>query len=345
MDFLNLLIPKEKIVGIEIGGQKLRMLYLEKDNFGNVGVRGKSEVDLPDGTIAFGRVIDKKKLSESLVKLRKDFSPQRELSRFAIVTISQNGVYSDIFELPKDLNGEQIIEAISLNAAATLPLPLTKCYIDWQTIEEKGNKNKVMVSIIPKEIADAYISVLKENGFSLIALEPAPLSIARAADISNEPVLFFYLTNEGVTSAIYNQKNSYFSQFESWQEVSGGKEIKNSPDLNEVLKIKIKNLIRYFENRHSPVKIKKILFASEGFSADKIIKNIDFSDLPIIKAKANIASLKDYEWIPVAGAAYRAFVPRSEDTIISLLPVGTENLYETEKATSFAKSISLMTFA
>lgn len=62
MDFLNLLIPKEKIVGIEIGGQKLRMLYLEKDNFGNVSVSGKSEVSLPDGTIAFGRVVDKKKL-------------------------------------------------------------------------------------------------------------------------------------------------------------------------------------------------------------------------------------------------------------------------------------------
>lgn len=258
------------------------------------------------------------------------------------MTISQNGVYSDILELPKDLNSEQMIEVIGLNAAATLPLPLAECYIDWQVIEEGENKNKVMVSTIPREIADVYISVLRENGFSLIALEPASLSMARAADVSSEPVLFFYLTDEGITSAIYNQKNSYFSQFESWQEASGGKEIKNLQDLNKVLKTKTKNLIRYFENRYSPVKIKKVLLASEGFDADKIIKNIDFLDLPITKAKSNIASLKNYDWIPVAGAAYRAFVPRSEDMIISLLPVGTESLYETEKAASFVRSIALV---
>lgn len=339
MDFLNLLIPKEKIVGLEISSRRLRMLALKKDSFGNISVQGKSEADLEDGVIDFGTVKDRKKLSEAIAKLKKTFMPQSALSAFAIVTISQNGVYSDILEFPKNLTNEQLVETISFNASKSLPLPLSECYLDWQAIEKGQTKEKVLISIIPKEIADAYISVLKENEFKIIALEPASLSIGRAADISNDSVLFLYLSEEGITSMIYSNSNCYLSQFEFWKESSGGAPIKDIGDLSRVLKIKIKNLAHYFENQHHKAKVKKVLLMSEGFDADEIIKNMDFKDMPIEKAKSGIPSIKNYDWIPAAGAAKRAFVPRSEDTIISLLPVGTESLYETQKAVSFAKSI------
>lgn len=345
MDFLDLLIPKEKVIGIEIGERKLRMIRLEKDSFGNVSVSGKSEIELAPGIIIFGRVADKKKLSESLAKLKRDFKPKNKLSQYAIVTISQNGIYSDVLELPANLSDEQTVEAVSLNAAASLPWLLAECYIDWQAIEKSGNKKKLLISVVPKEAIDSYAAVLKENDFKLIALEPASLSIARIADISDEPVLFFYLTDQGITSVIYNHKNPCISRFESWREASGGKEIKSLTDLNGVLKKKEKNLVSYFENQYAPAKIKKILLMSEGFETDRIIKNVDLAEKSIEKAKSAIPSIKNYDWMVAAGAAARAFIPRSEDTIISLLPVGTESLYETEKATSFMKSIMAVAFS
>lgn len=345
MDFLNLLIPKEKIIGLEIGTQKMRMLYLKRDSFGNVRIQGKAEVNLDDDVIIFGVIKNKKKLSSALMKLKENFKPKSEFSPFAIVTIPQNSVYSDVLSFPKYLKNDQLIEAISFNAATSLPLPLAECYMDWQVIESGETKNKVLISTIPKKIADDYIDVLKGNGFKLIALEPAALSISRAADTSYSTALFLYLTEEGATSMIYSNKNCYFSQFESWQELSGGKGISNLADLNKSLQSKIKNLARYFEKHYDPIKIKKVLLMSEGFNADEIIRNIDSADLPIEKAKSNIFEINNYDWIPAAGAAARGFIPRSDDTIISLLPVGTESLYDNQKALSFSKSIFAVIFS
>lgn len=339
MDFLNLLIPKEKIVGIEIASHKLRALALAKDSFGNFSIYGKSEVNLEEGVIDFGAVKDSKKLSEAIAKLKETFKPQKAFSPFAIVTISQNGVYSDILEFPKNLTNEQLIEAISFNAAKISPMPLSESYLDWQIIEKGNNKDKVLISLISKKIANSYINVLKENGFKLIALEPSSFSISRAAEITDDSILFLYLTDEGATSIIYSNRNSYLSQFEFWQEISSGSQIKDLEDLSKVLKIKIASLSRYFENQYRKAKIKKVLLMSEGFDAEQIIKNIEIKDMAVEKAKSGIPSIKNYDWIPVAGAAKRAFIPRSEDTIISLLPIGTESLYEEQKIESFAKSI------
>lgn len=341
MNLLKYLIPKEKIVGIEINSQKLRMLYLELNDINDAVVKGKGEVDLEEGIIEYGKVKDANKLSESLVELKNGFIPKKSLSQFAIVTIPQNKVYSEIIEFPKVLDNSQLLEAISTNAAGKLPLPLSSCYIDWEVIGSEGNKNQVLVSLIPKDIADGYIGALKKSGFELIALETYFLSIERAINIPVDPVIFLYLTDEGMTSVIYHQKKSYLSQFETWKETSYGKEIRNINDLKKILAGKIEKLTLYFESSFAPLKINKVLLTSHGFNTEALIKKIGKIKLPIEKAEIRIGSLENSDWIPAAGAARRAFIPRSEDTIISLLPIGTESLYETQKAISFTKSILL----
>lgn len=342
MNILNLLIPKEKIVGIEIGSRKLRMLSLREDSFGNITAQGASEVDLEEGVIDFGVVKDKKKLSEALAQLKKTFTSPKALSPFAIVAVSQNGIYSDVLEFPKNLNNDQLVAAVSFNAATSLPMPLSECYFDWQVVEKGESKDKVLISIISKEIADTYIEVLKDNGFKLIALEPVSLAIGRAAQIPKEPVLFFYLSNDGVTSIIYNNNSVYLSQFNVWREVSGGEPVKNFSGLSRALKIKIKSLAHYFESQYNGGKIKKVLLMGEGFDADAIVKGVVLEDMILEKVKPNISSIKDYGWLAVGGAAKRAFIPRSEDTVISLLPVGTEGLYESQKEISFLKSMRVL---
>lgn len=345
MDFLNLLVPKEKIVGIEITDEKLRMLYLEKDTLGAIKTAGKSEEDMEEGVVEFSAVKDRAKLSKALASLRKKFKPRRRLSNFAIVTIPQIGVYSEIFDFPENLDGDQMVEAIGFSAAANLPLPLAECYMDWQAIESGNAKKKVLVSLIAKKTADSYIEILKENGFHLIALEPYFLSIARSVEIPDDPVIFLNLTTEGVTSVVYSKKAPYFSQFEFWSEVSRGKEIRSADDFAKIIKAKVKKIKSYFESRQSDLKIKKILFLVCGADAKEIIKSVGESEIKFEEARLKIPAAENCEWASVAGAAMRAFVPRSEDTIISLLPVGTEDFYEIKKAESFAKSVLFLVFS
>ena len=342
---LNFLVPKEKIVGIEINSQKMRMLYLELDRSGKSIVRGQSEIEIDEEDFSFGKMKDIKKISKAFGKLKNNFKPQKSLSSFAILTIPQNEIYNEIIEFPAALSEEQLVEFIGLNASENLPLPLSECYIDWQIIKNGNKTNSVLISTIPRKIADNYIEILKENGFKLIALEASFLSIERAVFISEKPTIFLYLTDGGITSIIYKNKSPYFSQFESWNETTPGKEISNTKDLNKAIKDKIKKLTLYFESQNNKLKIEKLLLASHGFDADIIIKKIGKIALPMEKAELKIKSLKNNDWILVAGAAARAFIPRSDDRIISLLPVGTESLYETQKAVSFIKSILTLIFS
>jgi len=243
------------------------------------------------------------------------------------------------------LTDKQLAEAVALNAVDNLPLPLSELYLDWQTIEKKNGKIRTLISLISKKIANDYIEALKKNGFKLIALETTFLSIERAIHIPEEPTILIYLSDEGITSIVYNKKRSYLNRFESWPEASCGKEIKKLADLNEIIKKEIRNLTVYFENRYRGLKIKKVLIMSYGHDSDRIVKKIGKVDFPIEKVISKIENIENEDWIPVAGAAARAFIPRSDDTIISLLPVGTESIYETQKAVSFAKSILLLSLA
>ena len=342
---LNFLAPKEKIVGIEINSQKMRMLYLELDRNGKAAVKGQSEIEIDEKSFSFGRIKDIKKISKALHKLKKSFKPQKSLSSFAILTIPQNEIYNEIIEFPAALSEEQLVEFIGLNASENLPLPLSECYLDWQIIKNGNKTNSVLISTIPRKIADNYIEILKENNFKLIALEASFLSIERAVFISEKPTIFLYLTDGGITSIIYKNKSPYFSQFESWNETTPEKKISNTKDLSKAIKNKIKKLTLYFESQNDELKIEKLLLASHGFDADIIIEKIGKTALPIEKAQLKIKSLKNNDWILVAGAAARAFIPRSDDKIISLLPVGTESLYETQKAVSFIKSIMTLIFS
>ncbi|MBW6441230.1 pilus assembly protein PilM [Patescibacteria group bacterium] len=335
---LNLLIPKEKIIGIEISNQKLRMLNLEMSKSKKTIVKGKSELEL-DENLFKDEGVDEKVLSAAIAKLKDDFKPKKYFSPYAVITVPQIGVYSEIMQLPKTLNENQLTEAITLNASENLPLPLSKCYMDWQIIDADNNYNKILISIISKNIADSYIKALKNNGIKLIALETLFLSIERIVHIPAHPTIFLYLTNDGLTSIIYKNKIPYFSQFESWKEIIPGKEIRDIRDLNKTIKSKIKKLKLYFDSKNKEFKIENVFLMSHGFDSDIIINKIGKTDIPIIKAKLLLTSLKSNDWVPVAGAATRALIPRSEDGIISLLPIGTESLYETQKATSFAKSI------
>lgn len=339
---LNLLVPKEKIVGIEINSRKLRMLNLELSKADKAVIKGSSELEMEDDIFTPEGIVNEKLLSDALAELIKIFKPKKFFSPYAIITVPQIGVYSEILELPKSLDENQLTEAITLNAAENLPLSLSQCYMDWQIIKNSGQNNKILISIISKDIADKYINALKNNGIKPVALETSFLSIERVIDVPDSATIFFYLANEGLTSIIYKNKTPYFNQFESWKEITPEKEIKNAGDLNKAIKNKIKRLKFYFESQNKKHDIENILLMSYGFDSDTIINKIGKTGLPINKAALKLISMENSDWVPVAGAAARALIPRSEDTIISLLPIGTESLYETQKAVSFAKSILLL---
>lgn len=345
MNLIKFLIPKEKIVGIEISSEKLRMLYLEQDAYGKINIKGKSKIDLNDGVIVNGEVKNKKELSAALDALKKSFVPKKYFSNFAVITIPPNRIYSSVQSFPKILDNSQLLEAITTNARDNFPFALSSCYFDWEIIEESGDKYQVLISMAPKKIIDEYIEAIKSAGFELIALETHFLSLERLVDLPESPVMMIYLNNDGLNSVVFKSKRPYFNQFETWQEASGGTSIRSLSALSNMIKSKINMISLRFESKNESETIKKVLLAGRDLNVAKLIKNMEIFQYPVESAGLKLKFPDDEDWLPASGAAARAFIPRSDDTVISLLPVGTESLYETQKAISFSKSILFFLFS
>jgi len=55
--------------------------------------------------------------------------------------------------------------------------------------------------------------------------------------------------------------------------------------------------------------------------------------------------LKEYnpKWLASLGAAWRGVLPRDEDMLVSIMPIGTEEAYEYQKAITFTKFLAMIT--
>jgi Tfp pilus assembly protein PilN len=87
--------------------------------------------------------------------------------------------------------------------------------------------------------------------------------------------------------------------------------------------------------------IKKITLFYESNSG-KVDQTLDFQQLEMKKELCQ-SSPQSSEWLISFGAAARGLLPRSQDVFISLMPIGTEEAYEHQKAKSFAEFIANLT--
>jgi Tfp pilus assembly protein PilN len=94
----------------------------------------------------------------------------------------------------------------------------------------------------------------------------------------------------------------------------------------------------YFPKKELAKEIGKIVKFYETENNDKPAV-YDFSELKIIDEFKSDPRVKKDEtrWLVALGAAFRGLMPRPEDNLVSLMPVGTEEAYEYQKATVFTE--------
>lgn len=323
MNLLNLLTKEKRVAGIEISDSVIRIAFFRSQKKGPAikqvahieqgEPRGQDELILVEepiasNIIADGIVVDIDLLGKTL---RGIWEKAKLGTDYAIVAIPDDKIYSRIFSFPKSVDGTRLTEAMRLAIGFQLPIKTEDMYLDWERTVGTTGTNEILLSTIPRTVAHGYVEALEKAGIKTLALESHLASIARSVKLTpGETTLFSKKTPDGAT--LFALKDG-------------------------ILRFSRTLPLRFISEDQIPDEIKKLKSAFtadvKGEIVEQELANATIRDEYAERAEITTPKSK---WLVAIGAAIRGKIPEGEDNLVSLLPIGTEEAYAYQRATTFA---------
>lgn len=330
MHWPNILIKPEPIAGIELSDTGLRFVLLKNGKKDAIVLKQAVLEPLAPGDFLGNAVQNPDGLAKSLANLAVK---TRKLTQLAILTLPADFLYMKIVDFPITLEEYKIEESIELMANFQLPLPPDKSYYDWQLLpaQPDASKRQTLVVATDKAKIDEIVSLFTQAGIELVAIEFHQLSASRtlagqtdasyAMAIVNQHGLALSLTDRDIPIAI--------------------RPFPESKRNKAAIEAEIKHLIDYAQTEGHEIKQLALLgAAAETYKTG--LRTINCS-AGTIAGTEQLLPLT--EWLTAVGAARRGLLPRQDDKQISLMPLGTEEIYEHQKAISFVSFLTKLTAA
>lgn len=323
MDLVKLLTREESIAGIEISDTHVRVALLRAshDKTETYNLEYFGEEALEKGVITEGIITNEPALLQAI---RTVLKKSKKRIRYVVASLPASLGFYKTFSFPKNIPVEKQEEGMRIASEFQLPLSKDQIYVDWEKINGiRDNTTEQILVAGNKEKIDTYNSLLVKLKLHVIAIETHPLSIARILQISETPELF--IIQETTDTALMIVQNGSLRFVRTLPKIffdNGGN-----------IKEEVEHVLDFFEVEYGiRPKVREIKTIRLGEQFSSTTKELISGDM-----------------CAVAGAALRGALPRNTDTEISLIPVGTEEAYELEKAKAFATfilniSIAVMIF-
>jgi len=349
MDLRHLFIPEPPLTALAISHNAVVLLSLKKTSKGLKKEFIQRQL-LPLGTIEKGELKNEKEFSKA-VQACFDAVSKKYIKKYPniIAAIPDDQVYAAALDFPDALEDGEIDDALKMNASIKLPYSLEESYHDSEKLSSvKHGRREFIFAQIPKKIADAYLAALEKIGLTAVVLGYANASALRALEFADDdPIIVIRDCEDGWQISCIAKKQARVLA-----------RARNSPDSKtpkyETLSKAMENMLYYAETEFGFIPKKalyiggnKALSAKMSASIEKDLKDkgfdISFSSLKEF-VKPEILSLEKEENLSELLTAYglglRSVISRDEDTMISLLPVGTEEAYKVKRNIVYARTLA-----
>ena len=330
---IRLLNPSPQIGGLEITDHALRFFVYEKEKMSFE----QASLTLPSGIIENGKIIDEKNFIAALRNLHGQITRKKKKNIPVIVSIASNNIYTQVFNLPF-LEQEQLEEAALLNLQMISPIKKETAYSDWQILGESAiGTQEVLGAFIETSFADKLISSLEDTFFLVVAIEFMPLSLTRFLDDSGVidlkvPYLVIDISAEGIDFLVVYNANLFFSHNIPWSAIGKDLERVTFESFKKAVAKELRKILNYYHTRWGNGISNVILI---NYNATKeIVEWLEKEELLKVTVLNQYQNLNSV-WFPAIGGALRGLIPRSEDRMISLASVGTEENYFRNRILSF----------
>ncbi|TAN58384.1 hypothetical protein EPN15_01255 [Patescibacteria group bacterium] len=348
MDLRHLFIPEPPLTALAISQEAAVLLSLKKTSKGLKKEFIQRQV-LPLGTIEKGELKNEKEFTKA-VQACFDAVSKKRIKKFPniIMAIPDDQVYVSALDFPDALEADEIDDALKVNAPMKLPYPLEAAYYDKEPlIPVKRGRQEFIFAQIAKKTVDAYLAALEKIGLNTVVLGYTNASVLRALKFTDDdPAIIIRECGDGWEISCIAKKQMRF--LDRVRNLSDSK----IPKYETVSKA-IENLSYYAETEFGLVSKKALymggntaLSAKMSANIEKDLKNkgFDIAFLPLKEfVKPEILALEKEEnlppLLPAYGLGLRSVISRDEDTMISLLPVGTEEAYKVKRNIVYARTL------
>lgn len=342
----KILIPEEPIGALMISDRLIQVFSFAGETN---KIKYLAQFFLPSGIIEGGVLLKNEELEKILLRIKDKIWQSRKIP-WVILSLPSANFFTNIISVP-ELPPKQFAEAVFFNIQTDHPVPLEKIYFDWEEIGTSLGKNHekdVFFATGIKDNINHFLEAVAGAGFQVVAVEPFSLGVVRF--LSNfgdkeKPYLSIILKLEGLEFILGINEQIIFMDFHFWSEVfsSQQEELKEPPKeinvalLEDYLLKQIPRFLNFYLLKYQK-EIKHYLFLSPhqqiNSLLDKIIEK-EFNLQPLTLKLPPFLMKLSSDWYSVIGTALRGLISRSEDTIISLAPIGTEVGYRQHQLLNF----------
>ena len=173
----------KKGLGIEINSEKVNLVQLRRKGQSSYKLATYASVELPEGTVEEGRILDPVALGEIIRSLLVE--KKIKLKKVATALPGRETV-SRLIRLPAEIPDAELREMVlNQEASLYLPFPREDADVDYQklgiALDDDGiERIEVLMVATPKEVTDSYIQALEIAQLQVEVLEVSSFSLIRA---------------------------------------------------------------------------------------------------------------------------------------------------------------------
>lgn len=157
------------IFGFDIGHGSLKVMQTDhrgkKSRIIGYGSANFDPTAMQDGVVVKPTVIAKAAQDLFKHELIGDITTNR-----VVIAIPAYRTFTRLINLPV-LSGDQLKEAVELEAEQYIPLPLDELYLDYDVVDQTNDKLDVFAVAVPKKIVESQLQLMRLLGLETVGVE------------------------------------------------------------------------------------------------------------------------------------------------------------------------------
>lgn len=274
------------IFGLDIGYETLKLVQLKRSK-NAISLVGSNEIPLVERILEKDHFKNKAEMANLIKEACRLAKPKMIYAQKIVSALPETFVFSKTIQMPK-MKNEEYKNAVPIEAAQYLPIPIENTYIDYQILIVHPDEPLVDILFVatPKKLVDDYVEMTKMAGLELVALETKPLAVGRAIASSTQlngtviveigtelsRISIWDDNNIRLTTTVNTGKNHLL-------ETMGQNNQSSKIDLNNMETValitgitdEVINAIKYHQNRdYKPKPPNKIMICGSGANLENI---------------------------------------------------------------------------
>lgn len=266
-------LGKNVRVNMVITNRVLRYTFHQNSTLDSLTSHG--EIELPEGTISDGNIMNKPVLIELINKLVHTEKWKRKKLYFCV---PDNTVVIREMAVPATLSKNEIKGYLNTQIGNSLHLPFDNPAIDFEMLDAVKEQQNILLFAYPEDRLHAFNGVFIEAGLKPEVADLTSLSVYRyyyvQSESKEEDVLLIHWNTDSIALTAFNQHKAIFTRY---RKVEVPKEMLDEQMANQMVNeqiIEVNRIIDFYQYniRNNKSSITKILISGD-FPYLKQVKN------------------------------------------------------------------------